>query len=275
MILVLGGTAEARALAAALCADGWSVVTSLAGRVRDPALPVGAVRIGGFSTAELDGVAGLAGYLADEQVAAVVDATHPFAARISANAAAAARRTGTPLLRLERAGWRRRPDAARWTWVGSVEEAVEAGTEALRPFLTTGRQSLAAYLGWQDKAATVRVVDPPAFDLPPRWRVIHSRGPYAYADEHALMRDAQTDLLITKDSGGSHTAAKLDAARDLGIDVVMVARPAPPTGVERVTSVAGVLGRLASVAGDAGSPAPPVVVADQASESCQARCSDA
>lgn len=225
-VLILGGTAEARALAAELVAAGRPVVSSLAGRVRDPALPVGEVRVGGFSTRELDGIAGLAAYLLESQITAVVDATHPFAATISANAVAACARTGTPLLRLERPGWRTHPDADRWLWVDSVEEAVRAGAAYARPFLTTGRQSLAAFAeGWADKEITARVVDPPEFTLPVRWRLIRSRGPYAYADEHALMSEAGTDLLVTKDSGGTHTAAKLDAARDLGIQVLVIARP--------------------------------------------------
>lgn len=225
-VLILGGTAEARALAYELVARGCVVVSSLAGRVRDPALPVGEVRIGGFSTAELDGVAGLATYLVEHDIAAVVDATHPFAATISANAAAACARTGTPLIRLQRPGWRTHPEADRWLWVDSVNDAVEAGAAYARPFLTTGRQSLSAFAaGWADKDVTARVVDPPEFALPSRWRLIRSRGPYAYADEYALMRAAGTDLLVTKDSGGTHTAAKLDAARDLGIQVLVIARP--------------------------------------------------
>ncbi len=225
-VLILGGTAEARSLAAELMAAGRNVVSSLAGRVRDPALPVGEVRVGGFSIGKLDGVTGLAAFLVDHQITAVVDATHPFAATISANAVAACARTGTPLLRLERPGWRTHPDADRWLWVDSVEQTVQAGAAYARPFLTTGRQSLAVFAeGWADKQVTTRVVDPPECTLPARWQLIRSRGPYAYADEHALMSKAGTDLLVTKDSGGTHTAAKLDAARDLGIQVLVITRP--------------------------------------------------
>jgi precorrin-6A/cobalt-precorrin-6A reductase len=243
-VLILGGTAEARALAAALAAAGRPVVSSLAGRVADPALPAGEVRVGGFSTAARDGVEGLAAYLADHRIAAVVDATHPFAATISANVAAAVARTGTPLLRLQRPGWRDRPDADRWTWVATVNQAVAAGARSRRPFLTTGRQSLDRFLPWADRDVTVRVVDPPEFPLPRRWQLIRSRGPYAYAGELTLLRDAGADLLVTKDSGGTHTAAKLDAARDLGVQVVVVERPAVPAGVPQVATVTEVLDRL-------------------------------
>lgn len=240
-ILVLGGTAEARALAAALVESGRPVISSLAGRVSEPALPLGEVRIGGFSATDVDGVTGLARFLIDRRVAAVVDATHPFAATITANAVEATGRTGTPLLRLQRPGWREHPDADRWTWVDSVGEAVRAGASAERPFLTTGRQSLKSFLVWDDKHATVRVVDPPPFDLPERWRLIRSRGPYPYADELALMASAGTDLLVTKDSGGRHTAAKLDAARDLGVLVVVVSRPPSPPGLTLAATVAEAL----------------------------------
>ncbi|MFT4163608.1 MAG: cobalt-precorrin-6A reductase [Microlunatus sp.] len=246
-VLILGGTAEARALASELVARGCAVVSSLAGRVRDPALPVGEVRIGGFSTASLDGIGGLAAYLVEQHITAVVDATHPFAATISTNAVAARGRTGTPLIRLQRPGWRTHPDADRWLWVDSVDDAVEAGGAYARPFLTTGRQSLSVFAaGWAEKDVTARVVDPPEFVLPSRWQLIRSRGPYAYADEHALMKAAGTDLLVTKDSGGTHTAAKLDAARDLGIQVLVIARPAVIGDVTEVSTTAEVLDLLKS-----------------------------
>jgi precorrin-6A/cobalt-precorrin-6A reductase len=243
-VLILGGTAEARDLAAALVAAGRPVISSLAGRVRNPALPVGDVRIGGFSTAAGDGVEGLAAYLSDHHVRAVVDATHPFAATISANAVAATARTGTPLVRLQRPGWRDHPDADGWTWVGSATEAVAAGAGSRHPFLTTGRQSLDRFLPWADRQVTVRVVDPPDVPLPQQWRLIRSRGPYAYADELTVMRAAGSDLLVTKDSGGTHTAAKLDAARDLGVRVVVIRRPASAPDVPQVTTVTEVLGWL-------------------------------
>lgn len=246
-VLILGGTAEARALASELIGRGYPVVSSLAGRVRDPALPVGEVRIGGFSTASLDGTSGLAAYLVEQHITAVVDATHPFAATISANAVAACGRTGTPLIRLQRPGWRTHPDADRWLWVDSIDDAVAAGAAYARPFLTTGRQSLSVFAaGWADKDVIARVVDPPEFVLPSRWQLIRSRGPYAYADEHALMSTAGTDLLVTKDSGGTHTAAKLDAARDLGIQVLVIKRPTAIDDLTQVSTPAEVLDFLES-----------------------------
>ncbi len=235
MILVLGGTAEARALAAALVAEGREVMSSLAGRVSRPALPPGRVRVGGFG-----GVDGLVRFLAVEQVDRVVDATHPFAARISANAAIAAARTGTALVRLERPGWRGHPGAAGFTWVADLMAAREAADEARRPFLTTGRQSLDAFLPWADREVLVRVVDPPDLPLPDRWTVIRARGPYDYAAEHRLLVEHRVDTLLTKDSGGDHTAAKLAAATDLGVRVVVVERP-PRPDVPTVTTVAAAL----------------------------------
>jgi precorrin-6A/cobalt-precorrin-6A reductase len=145
---------------------------------------------------------------------------------------------------LQRSGWGEHRDAARWTWVESAEQAVVVGDAFERPFLTTGRQSLQTFLGWADKIVTVRVVDPPSFALPERWQLIRSRGPYPYADERALMSEQRTDLLVTKDSGGQHTAAKLDAARDLGVEVVVIARPATHAEVVQAHGVAEVLAWL-------------------------------
>lgn len=235
-ILVLGGTAEARALAAELVHAGEDVVTSLAGRVREPALPPGRVRIGGFG-----GVEGLAAFLHAGSISAVVDATHPFAAQISANAVAAAEQAGVPLLRLERPGWADHSNAGAWTWVADVEAARAAADAYARPFLTTGRQSLANFLPWADRTVLARVVDPPEFAVPERWTIVTARGPYVYAEERRLMAEADIDVLLTKDSGGSHTAAKLDAAGDLGLPVVVIARPPRPPEVPTVATVAEVL----------------------------------
>jgi precorrin-6A/cobalt-precorrin-6A reductase len=222
-IVILGGTAEARQLASILVADGVDVVSSLAGRVRRPNLPPGRVRIGGFG-----GVDGLAEYLQLQPAAALVDATHPFAATISENAVQAASRTGTPLIRLERPGWTDHPRASSWIWVRDAAAARAVADSARRPFLTTGRQSLTEFGPWADRDVLVRLVDPPAKPLPERWTVIMSRGPYSYSDERQILSEYAIDVLLSKDSGGAHTVAKLDAAGDLGIPVVIIARPDHP-----------------------------------------------
>ncbi len=239
MILVLGGTAEARTLAAALFERGTDVLSSLAGRVSNPALPVGPLRVGGFGGAD-----GLAMFLRQHRVEAVVDATHPFAARISENAIVAATDTGTPLIRLVRPSWRDHPDADTWTWVASTAAALSAAPEARRPLLTTGRQSLGDFLPWSDRAVLARVVDPPALDLPTSWRVVRSRGPYDLEGELTLLADHRADLLVTKDSGGSHTAAKLTAAAELGVPVVVIERPESAAGLGSVDEVLAALAAL-------------------------------
>lgn len=231
-VLILGGTGEARALAAALVEDGVDVVSSLAGRVSQPALPAGAVRLGGFSDDTRDGAAGLAAYVAEQGISRVVDATHPFAAQISANAAAAAAAAGFPLLRLQRPGWQEHPRAGELVWVPDVERARErAERSGIRPFLTTGRQQLETFAPWDDRYVLARVVDPPDWAVPSSWEVLRARGPYTYAAERALMESRRVDVVVTKDSGGPLTAAKLDAALDLGLTVVVVRRPDPPSGV--------------------------------------------
>ncbi|MEU6156303.1 cobalt-precorrin-6A reductase [Actinosynnema sp. NPDC047251] len=212
-VLVLGGTGEARELARR-AVSGFRVVSSLAGRVASPRLPAGEVRVGGFG-----GVAGLVAYLRAERVDAVVDATHPFADRITANALAATRAAGVPFLVLRRPGWTERP-GDRWTWVGSIAEAA-AVVGARRAFVTTGRDGLDAFT-----AGVARTVDPPAGGT--ALEVVLDRGPYTVDGELALMRRYGVEVLVTKDSGGDMTSAKLDAARTLGLPVVLVRRPPAP-----------------------------------------------
>lgn len=228
-LLILGGTAEGRALAEAAEArfgPSLSVISALAGRTRAPILPAGDVRIGGFGGAD-----GLAAYLRDERIGLLIDATHPFATRISAQACEAAAQAGTERLVLVRPTWQPVP-GDRWIDVDTVEEAVGAiPGEAERVFLTVGVRSLAPFAARPDLWFLVRLVDAPAEPIPlARHELICARGPFAEADERALLADHRIDCLVTRASGGEATAAKLAAARALGLPVVMVRRPAPPPG---------------------------------------------
>ena len=228
-VLLLGGTSEARALAARLH-PGVDVISSLAGRVPDPALPVGEVRIGGFG-----GVDGLRHWLSEAHVDAVVDATHPYAATITANAAAACGEVGLPHLVLARPAWE--PGDA--LVVGSDTEAAEtiATEQYSRVFLTTGRSGTAAFVDVDAWFLIRTVTAPDADNLPRRHQLVLSRGPYHYEDELALLREHRIEALVTKNSGGAMTRPKLDAASALGVAVVMVDRPPLPAGVTTVSSV--------------------------------------
>lgn len=232
-ILLLGGTTEARELAPRLADAGHEVVSSLAGRVSEPTLPAGEVRVGGFG-----GPDGLAAYLKEEGIDLVVDATHPFAEHITANAHAAATQTGTAHLLLRRPGF---PLREEYVVVPDVHAAAEAIAPGSTVFLTIGRQQVAAFVHVEAKFV-IRAIDPPSV-LPPHHLLLLDRGPFALEEEVELMQRHGVDTLVTKDSGGAATAAKLEAAAQLGMQVIVVARPPLPAGAEVVTTVEEVLDR--------------------------------
>lgn len=220
MILILGGTTEAAALARLLSArPEIKAMISLAGRTQKPAAPPIAHRVGGFG-----GVEGLCAFIRGHGVTAVVDATHPFAERMSANVVEAARLSGLPLLALRRPAWKAQP-GDHWTEVADAQAAVETlGVEPRRVFLTTGRLELPAFLAAPQHFYLVRSVDAPDA-MPPRAKLILARGPFAETEEMALMQDERLDVVVTKNSGGSATYGKIIAARTLGLPVILLKRP--------------------------------------------------
>ncbi|MFE7168309.1 cobalt-precorrin-6A reductase [Streptomyces sp. NPDC057616] len=239
-VLILGGTTEARELAAVLAAcPGVRVTTSLAGRVNRPGALAGDVRVGGFGGAE-----GLADWLREQHVDALVDATHPFAEGITLNAARAAAASGVTAVVLRRPGWLPGPED-HWHMVPSLPAAADLLPRfGSRAFLTTGRLGLAAFAHLTDLHFVVRSVEPPEPPMPQHTEVLLARGPFTVADETTLLREYLIDVLVTKDSGGAATAAKLTAARHLGLPVVVVRRPQLPEGADAVPDVARVLDRL-------------------------------
>ncbi|MFI7063482.1 cobalt-precorrin-6A reductase [Kribbella sp. NPDC050124] len=233
-LLLLGGTGEARSLAQELSRSGVHVVSSLAGRTTDARLPVGEVRHGGFG-----GVEGLIDWLRDNAVDALVDATHPFAATMTSHAAAAARELDLPFLVLRRPGWTATKGDI-WHWVDSPDAAARLLPDVgSRAFLTIGRQGLHEFAGvgvWM----LARCVDPP--EPVPTWcELILDRGPYDVPGELSVLREHDIDVLVTKDSGGPQTSAKLVAARQLGVPVIVIRRPPLPAGVQAVESATEVL----------------------------------
>ncbi len=224
-ILLLGGTTEARKLAERLADDTrFDVLVSLAGRTQSPKPSPVPVRTGGFGSH-----AGLAAFLREHPFDVIVDATHPFAAQMSANAVHAAKDVGVPLVRLERAPWMQGPRDV-WQGVASLEEAVDAlANVPQNVFLGVGRQSLVPFAAKPQHHYVIRVIDPP--DVPAamvQHEIITGLGPFRIEDDIALFRDKRIDVVVTKNSGGTATASKIVAARELGLPVIIVERPQLP-----------------------------------------------
>ena len=240
-LLILGGTGDAAELAArASQIAEIEVVSSLAGRTQQPFTPkTGTVRIGGFG-----GAAGLAAFLLDRPIDLLIDATHPFAAQISAHAAVAAAECNVPYLMLVRPAWER-VEGDRWIEVASHSEAAKAlSGQSQRVFLTIGRQELAEFAGLDAIWFLMRAIDPPALNTPvPNGKLLLARGPFTLEDERQLLLEYQIDTIVSKNSGGDATYAKIAAARELGLPVVMVQRPQIPD-VEQVADVEGAIAWL-------------------------------
>jgi precorrin-6A/cobalt-precorrin-6A reductase len=232
-VLILGGTTEARELATALVAGSvCAVVSSLAGRVVSPHRPVGEVRVGGFG-----GATGLSSWIGSHAISALIDVTHPFAATISRSAATAAAACDVPLLALRRPAWVP-GEGDRWQDAASLDDAALMLRQlGRRHFLTIGRQGVSSFADVTDAWFLVRAVDRPEAPTPPHMELLLGRGPYSLDAEIAVMRGHRVDTLITKNSGGQATVAKLDGARALGLPVVMVQRPPTPAGVAQVADV--------------------------------------
>ena len=233
-ILILGGTTEASALAASLAErPDIDAILSLAGRTANPRPSPLPTRTGGFG-----GTEGLARWLTEHQIDAVIDATHPFAAIMSRNTAAACLRLSLPMLALRRPPWQPQP-GDRWIEVANMADAVPAlGIEPRRVFLTVGRLELAPFATAPQHVYLVRSIEPIGDALlAPRVRTVQARGPFDEPAERALLERSNIDVIVTKNSGGSATYAKIAAARALTLPVVVVARPEKPA-VADVASVA-------------------------------------
>jgi precorrin-6A/cobalt-precorrin-6A reductase len=230
-ILLLGGTTEASLLARAVADAGLDAVFSYAGRTADPVGQPLPQRIGGFG-----GVEGLRTYLVQERISHVVDATHPFAAQMSRNAVEAADACGIPLIALQRMPWQATAQD-HWTMVADMEAAVDAlPPAATRVFLAIGRQHIDAFARVPQHHYLLRLVDQPSAPLPlPNAEIVISRGPFRVEDDLDLLRQHRVQVVVAKNSGGVGARAKIDAARVLGLPVVMIGRPALPTRAIRKT----------------------------------------
>ncbi len=220
-VLILGGTSEASELATQLAARAdLTVISSFAGRVSQPRLPAGIVRVGGFG-----GVTGLISYLVDENIEVVIDATHPFAAKISGNAELACKTLSVPLIALERPPWEPKEHDC-WCAVPDVQAAASiVNHKRNRVFLSIGRQELSAFSNCEDAWFLVRAIDEPNEKLPANSKLILKRGPFHLDDELHMLRSESISLIVSKNSGGTATYSKIEAARALQIPIVMIDRP--------------------------------------------------
>ena len=239
-ILILGGTGDAVKLAAKLATiPEIEVISSLAGRTRKPAALVGQVRIGGFG-----GATGLANYLQENSIDILIDATHPCAGQITCNGAIASQLANIPHLMLVRPQWEK-VTGDNWIEVESVEAAVQAIPELVkRVFITSGRQQLEPFLQRSHIWYLMRSIDPPDIELP-NSKVLLDRGPFNLEQERKLLQDYQIEAIVSKNSGGRATYAKIIAARELDIPVIMVQRPARPEG-EKVSDIEEAIAWLSS-----------------------------
>ncbi|WP_370287251.1 cobalt-precorrin-6A reductase [Pseudooceanicola nanhaiensis] len=229
MILVLAGTAEARALCEAMAAAGIAGVASLSGAVAAPAELALPVRIGGFG-----GEAGFRDYLAAQGITGVVDATHPFAARITGRTARVCKELGLPLCLIARPAWAAGP-GDEWVEVTDPEALDRVIPRGARVLLTVGRKEIARYHGLKGREVLVRSIEP-VDDLPEGWRSVTARPPFTAEDEAAFFALTGIGWLVTKNAGGGGTG-KLEAARAAGVRVAMISRPALPEGVTIVETV--------------------------------------
>ncbi|MDO5657113.1 MAG: cobalt-precorrin-6A reductase [Paracoccus sp. (in: a-proteobacteria)] len=231
-VLILGGTLEASALARELAARGIRATLSYAGRTESPRAQPVDLRIGGFG-----GAGGLADWMRAHGVTHLVDATHPFAAQISANAVAASRAALVPLIALSRPAWQAGAGDV-WQHVADIAGAVAAlQGPARRVFLATGRQNLGDFAAQTQHFYLLRLVDRPEAPPLPDCAVVVDRGPFTVAGDTALMAAHRIDLVVAKNAGGTGASAKLEAARALGLPVLMIDRPAIPARPEAQTVV--------------------------------------
>lgn len=240
-ILLLGGTYEGREIARALDLRGANFISSLSGATRSRAAIAGRLRVGGFG-----GDDGFRAFLSSEGISAIIDATHPFAARISERTARIARESDIPCLHVVRPEWTAQP-GDNWTFVDDEAEVADLVPSGAVVFAATGRQTLARFANLGHAWLIMRQIDPPEAPFPyENGEFLVGRPPFSVADEIALFRQRRVDVLVAKNAGGEMSATKLIAARELGLPVILVRRPTPPAG-ERTGTVQGALDWLSGL----------------------------